>query len=316
MKALVTGGAGFIGSHVCEVLLDRGDKVVCLDNFNNYYDPLIKEKNIASFSSNKNFYLVREDITNYNAMHDVFDDYCPNKVIHLAARAGVRPSIENPLLYQKTNIEGTLNLLELARNHREVSKFIFASSSSVYGNRNNVPFSEADNVDNPISPYAATKKAGELLCSTYSHLFDIPITCLRFFTVYGPRGRPDMAPYKFTKAILEEKPIERFGDGTSSRDYTHISDIVDGILLALDKNLDFGVINLGDSQPIELNYLINLIEEATGKKAKIITKPLQEGDVSTTYADISKAKKLLGWKPKMFIEPGIDGLVRWYKEND
>ena len=315
MKALVTGGAGFIGSHVCEALLDRGDKVICLDNFNNYYSPFRKQQNIFPLLSDKNFQFIMEDITNYNAMHDVFDDYCPNKVIHLAARAGVRASIENPLLYQKVNIEGTLNLLELARKNRNIEKFIFASSSSVYGNRNNVPFSEADNVDNPISPYAATKKAGELLCSTYSHLFDIPITCLRFFTVYGSRCRPDMAPYKFTKAISEGKWIERFGDGTSSRDYTHISDIVNGILLALDKNFKFEIINLGDSQPIQLNYFISLIEDAAGKKAKIIQKPMQEGDVLTTYADISKAKKLLNWQPKMFIEPGIDNLVGWFKND-
>lgn len=310
---LVTGGAGFIGSHVCEALLKKGEKVIGIDDFNDYYDPKVKRKNISGFLSNKKFKIYEADIRNFDSLEKIFSENKIDKVVHLAARAGVRPSIKYPLLYEEVNIKGTLNLLELSKN---VKNFVFASSSSVYGNNKKVPFSEIDNVDNPISPYAATKKSGELLCYTYHHLYNIPITCLRFFTVYGPRGRPDMAVYKFTKAIKEGKSIEIYGDGTSKRDYTYIEDILQGIISALENNLSYEIINLGESKTVELNYLVSIIEKEIGKKAKIIKMSLQPGDVDITYADISKANKLLGYNPKTPIESGIKKFVEWFeKEN-
>jgi len=311
MKVLITGGAGFIGSHVCEALLKRGDEVVCIDDFNDYYDPKRKEKNINDCIQNKNFRLYREDIRNYEGLKSIFEKELPDKIIHLAARAGVRPSILNAFLYEDVNVRGTLNILDLAKEFK-VRNFVFASSSSVYGINKSVPFSESDNVDNPISPYAATKKSGELLCFTYHHLYGLNMICLRFFTVYGPRGRPDMAPYLFTKSINEGKPIEVFGDGHSKRDYTFVSDIVMGIVSALDKELGYEIINLGNSQPIELNELISVIEQNLGKKAKIARKQMPEGDVPITYAGISKAQKLLGYNPKTTVKEGMKRFIDWY----
>lgn len=313
MKVLITGGSGFIGSHVCDFLLARGDTVICVDEFNNYYDPKIKKQNIKDCIKNKRFVLYKEDIRNIAGMRDIFAKEHPEKVIHLAARAGVRPSIENPLLYQDVNVRGTLNLLELSREFM-TKNFVFASSSSVYGANKKVPFSESDNVDNPISPYASTKKAGELLCHVYHHLYRMNVVCLRFFTVYGPRGRPDMAPYLFTKCINEGKSIEIFGDGSSKRDYTFVADIVSGIVAALDKELGYEIINLGNSKTVELNHLIHIIEKNLGKKAKIVQKSVQPGDVPLTYADISKAKRLLGYDPKMIIEDGMKQFIDWYLE--
>ncbi len=310
---LVTGGAGFIGSHVCDALLKKEIKVICLDNFNNYYSPKRKKKNINHNLSNNNFNLIKADITNYNTLKKIFIKYSPEKVVHLAARAGVRPSIENPFIYQDTNIKGTLNLLELSRQFK-IKNFVFGSSSSVYGKNNKVPFSEEDNTDNSISPYAATKKAGEVLCYTYSHLYNMNISCLRFFTVYGPRGRPDMAPYLFTKNIMEEKPIKMFGDGSSKRDYTYVGDIVSGILSALEKNYRYEIINIGNSKSVALKDLIKTIEEITGKKAKIIREEMPKGDVPLTYADIKKAKKILGYSPSTSINKGIKEFIIWYKK--
>jgi UDP-glucuronate 4-epimerase len=315
MKILITGGAGFIGSHVCDALLKRGDKVICIDNFNDYYDPKIKEKNISHHTDNPDFALHRTDIRDMEAMRSIFSKESPDKVIHLAARAGVRPSIEDPLLYQDVNLKGTLNLLELAKEFK-IKNFIFASSSSVYGKNKKTPFSESDSVDNPISPYAATKKAGELLCYTYHHLHNMNIACLRFFTVYGPRGRPDMAPYLFTKCIEKGRPIQRFGDGTSKRDYTYIADIVSGVIAAVDKELGYDIINLGNSQTVELNHLIQVIEKKLGKDAEIVQKPMPEGDVPITYADISKAKELLGYDPKTGIEEGMGDFIDWYLKQE
>lgn len=313
MKILVTGGAGFIGSHLCEALIARGDTVICVDDFNDFYDPSIKENNVSRIKDNANFKLYRADIRNRVNMKKIFAAEKPDKIVHLAARAGVRPSISDPLLYEDVNVKGTLNLLELARTNG-IKQFIFGSSSSVYG-ITKVPFTE-DDPGNPISPYAATKRAGEHLCHVYSHLYNIPITCLRFFTVYGPRQRPDLVIHKFTKAILNEKEIEVFGDGTSSRDYTFVSDIVRGILLTLEKPFNFEIINLGNNCPIQLNNLISIIEKATGKKAKKKTLPVQPGDVPTTYADISKAKKLLGWKPETDINAGLKQFTGWIRNNN
>jgi len=311
---LVTGGAGFIGSHVCDALLSRRDAVVCIDDFNDYYDPQVKRNNIQNCIKNPLFKLYQLDIRDYKKLRNVFQKNKIDKIIHLAARAGIRASLKNPFLFEDTNIKGTLNLLELAKEFK-IKNFVFGSSSSIYGINKKIPFSETDNADTPISPYAATKEACELMCHTYHHIYGIKIICLRLFTVYGPRGRPDMAPYKFTRLINEGKEIERYGNGSTKRDYTYVSDIVDGVIKALDKELDFEIINLGNSDAIELNYFITLIEKNLGKKAKIKQLGLQPGEVQITYADISKAKRLLGWEPKVKIEKGIAKFVGWFKEN-
>lgn len=307
---IVTGGAGFIGSHVCEALVSKGENVVCIDNFNDYYNPEIKEKNIKEM--NERLVLYKADITDIEKLRAIFKKHSIKAIIHLAARGGVRPSIENPFIYEKVNINGTLNLLELAKEFN-VKKFVFGSSSSVYGKNKKTPFSEDDVVEDQVSPYAFTKKAGELLCRTYSNLYGISIACLRFFTVYGPRGRPDMAIYKFTKMIDQDKEIEMYGDGSSKRDYTCITDIVDGILAVLEKEFKFEIINLGGGNPVELRQMISLIEKELGKKAAIKQTEMQKGDVDITYADISKAEKMLDYKPKVKIEQGINLFVKWYK---
>jgi UDP-glucuronate 4-epimerase len=314
MKILVTGGAGFIGSHVCDSLLDRGDEVIAIDNFNDYYNPETKEKNVKHNLTNPQFKLFRADITNFSEMENIFSTEKPDKIINLAARAGVRPSIKDPFIYEKVNIKGLLNLLELSKIFK-VKNFISASSSSVYGNRQEGPFKETDDVNRPISPYAATKKAGEEMCYTYHHLYGLKCSCLRFFTVYGPRGRPDMAPLKFTKMISNEEEIQVYGEGNSKRDYTFISDIVSGIIAALDCDFDYEIFNLGGSNPVELNYFISVIENAVGKKAikKHIEK--QQGDVEITFADLNKSERMLGYKPKIRIEEGIKKLVEWYQKN-
>ena len=314
MKILVTGCAGFIGSHVAEALLKRGDYVVGVDNLNDYYDVRIKKKNLRILKNYSEFKFYKEDIRNYDKLRKIFKKEKPERIVHLAARAGVRASIQHPLLYQDVNIRGTLNLLDLARDYKARS-FVFASSSSVYGNQKKVPFSETDKVDNPISPYAATKRAAELLCYTYHHLYNMRITCLRFFTVYGPRGRPDMAPYKFTKLIIEGKPVPRYGDGRTKRDYTYISDVVKGVIEAVDKELGFEIINLGNNEPVELNEFIRIIERVTGKKAIIKELPMQPGDVNITYADISKAQRLLDYQPETSIEEGMKKFVKWYEKD-
>ncbi|MEK6794960.1 MAG: GDP-mannose 4,6-dehydratase [Spirochaetota bacterium] len=312
MTILVTGGAGFIGSHTVRALLARGERVVCIDNFNDYYDVRIKEANTASFAGNASFSLHRADICDREFMTALFKQYKFDAVCHLAARAGVRPSIADPFIYQRTNIEGTLTLLDRARQY-DVKNFVFASSSSVYGNSQKIPFSETDNVDKPISPYAATKRATEIIAYTYHHLYGLPITALRFFTVYGPSGRPDMAPYLFTDAIANGRTITRFGDGTSKRDYTYVDDIVQGILAAIDTALPYEIMNLGNNSPVALNDFIATIERHLGKKAVIQEKPVQPGDVDITYADISKAQKLLGYRPTTSIDEGLGRFIDWYK---
>ncbi len=312
MRFLVTGGAGFIGSHLSETLLKRGDEVYCIDDFNDYYDPEIKKQNIHRIEKNSSFRLFKGDICDYDFLNEIFRKNSFDAVIHLAARAGVRPSIKNPLLYQRVNLGGTLNLLELSRLFG-IKKFILASSSSVYGNNKKVPFSEEDPVDFPISPYAATKKGCELLAFTYHHLYDISIFCLRFFTVYGPRQRPDMAIHKFTKHIFEEEEISLFGDGTSKRDYTFITDIIDGIEKAIEKCEGFRIYNLGESRTTELMELIRILEKRIGKEARIRRLPEQPGDVRMTYADITRAKQELGYSPSVSIEEGISRFVTWYE---
>jgi UDP-glucuronate 4-epimerase len=313
MKVLVTGGAGFIGSKVTDRLLERGDRVICIDSFDSFYDPDVKRNNIGGAQENPLFILAQGDIRDKRFLDDLARRHPFEAVVHSAARAGVRPSILNPGLYEDVNIKGTMNLLELARSV-DTSNFVFLSSSSVYGVNEKVPFSETDPVDHPISPYAATKKACELICHTYHHLYGLNITCLRPFTVYGPRQRPEMAIHKFTRKIDAGKPIPMFGDGTSKRDYTYIDDLVDGIVRALDRPLGYEVINLGEQETISLKALIGLIEHNLGKAALIDRQPDQPGDVPITFADISKAKALLGYDPQVKIEEGVARFVHWYRE--
>jgi UDP-glucuronate 4-epimerase len=314
IKVLVTGVAGFIGSHLCERLLAGGDEVVGLDNFDPFYDPAIKRHNIEQALKSNSFELVEGDIRDKALIEKLFAAKRPDMVVHLAAKAGVRPSIEDPAGYADVNINGTVALLEAARK-TGVSKFIFASSSSVYGNNTKVPFSEMDNVDHPISPYAATKKAGELLCYTYSHLFKIDVVCLRFFTVYGPRQRPDLAIHKFATLIEEGREIPVYGDGSMMRDFTYIDDIIDGITGAIRNCKGYEIYNLGESRPIRLDTLIMRIEEALGKKARLKRMPEQPGDVQQTYADVSKAMKSLGYNPKTDIETGLARFVEWLRQS-
>ncbi len=310
-KILVTGGAGFIGSHLIDRLIEKNE-IICLDNFDPYYDPEIKRKNIEPHLERDNFKLVESDVRDRESLEGVFKEGV-DKVVHLAAKVGVRPSIKYPFVYIDVNIKGTLNLLELCKTYG-VENFVFASSSSVYG-LNNTPFREDDKVDTQVSPYGTSKRACELYCRTYSLLYEIPTVCLRFFTVYGPRQRPDMAIHKFTRLIDQGKPIEMYGDGTSKRDYTYVTDIVDGVISALNKKFDFEIFNLGESRTVELRYLISLIEKNLGKKARIDQKPAQPGDVPVTYADISKARRMLGYEPKVRIEEGIRRFVEWYLES-
>ena len=312
-KALVTGAAGFIGSHLCERLLADGWAVTGVDNFDDFYDPQIKRGNIAACLASKNFRLVEADIRNSAAMDEAIETGL-DVVVHLAAKAGVRPSILDPILYADVNVTGTAVLLDLARAH-QVGKFIFASSSSVYGNNRKVPFSEDDNVDFPISPYAATKKAGELICHTYHHLCGMSVTCLRFFTVYGPRQRPDLAIHKFARLIEQGKPIPVYGDGSMMRDFTYIDDIIDGTVAAIDKCSGYNVYNLGESRPITVNELIAELEKALGKKAVTDRLPLQPGDVDCTYADIRKAARDLGFNPSTSIDTGLQAFTVWLRND-
>ncbi len=316
MRYIVTGAAGFIGSHVVESLLGLGHEVVGIDNFQSFYERKIKERNIQSFVNHPKFRLEEVDITNKRAMAHCFSSKITN-VVHLAAMAGVRPSIEAPELYNEVNIRGTLNILELMKEN-QIKKMIFASSSSVYGNNEKVPFSETDNVDRAISPYAATKKAGEVICYSYHHLYDIDMILLRFFTVYGPRQRPDLAIHKFTRMISEGVKIPFYGDGITERDYTYIDDIVDGVTKSCQYLLDnrnvYEILNLGESQTISLNKMVATIERALEKQAILDKQPMQPGDVQRTFADISKAKKMIKYSPKTKFEEGVVKFVKWYKE--
>jgi len=312
---LVTGGAGFIGSHLCERLLEEGHSVICLDNFDSYYDPNLKIRNIEEISNKYPgpFTMVTGDIRNRDHLPELFKKNRIDAVFHLAARAGVRPSIVDPLLYEDVNLRGTITLLEVCKEFG-MKNFIFASSSSVYGENQRVPFSETDLDIQPISPYGATKRAGELLCYSYNHLYGIHIACLRIFTAYGPRQRPEMAIHKFTSLMDQGKEIPMYGDGSSKRDYTYIDDLIDGMMAVLQRHKGYEIYNLGESQTISLKELIGLIESALGKKAKIQMMDPQPGDVSITYADISKAKQLLNYQPKIEMEEGIKRFVEWYKK--
>lgn len=310
---LVTGVAGFIGSNTAKKLLDQGERVIGIDNLNDYYNQNWKKENLELLKQNSNFIFHQLDIRELKALQNIAREEKIDAIIHLAARAGVRPSIADPILYEEVNVRGTVNMLEIAKEF-EIKQFVFASSSSVYGNQKKIPFSETDSVDHPISPYAASKKAAELIAYTYSHLYRINAIGLRFFTVYGPAGRPDMAPYLFTEAILNDKAINKFGDGSSRRDYTYIDDIVSGVIAALDLDHPYEIINLGNNTPVSLNEFIETLEKITGKSMKINQMGMQPGDVDQTYADISKAQKLLGYDPQTSFEDGLSKFVEWYKE--
>jgi UDP-glucuronate 4-epimerase len=312
-RALVTGGAGFIGSHLTEALLRRGCSVAIVDNFDDFYPRTQKEANLAAVSHVGETRLYATDIRDFEALRAVFEKERPEIVFHLAARAGVRPSIEQPRLYADVNIAGTLNLLLLAQSWR-VRKFVFGSSSSVYGASARVPFEENQEGLKPISPYAATKLAGELLCHTYSYLYGLPTVCLRFFTVYGPRQRPDLAIHKFAALIEQGKPIPVFGDGSTGRDYTYIEDIVEGVLAAASLDATYDVFNLGNSRPVKLLQMISLLEAATGKRATLEFLPPQPGDVPITWAEISKARRCLGFEPRTPLELGLQKFVAWYRQ--
>ncbi len=313
MQVLVTGGAGFIGSHLCEALLKRGDNITIIDDLNDFYDPKIKQNNLADIRKVREYKFYQCDIRNAKEMREIFLKEAPDAVIHLAARAGVRPSLAAPLLYEEVNVIGTLHLLELCR-EMPVKNFVFASSSSVYGINSKLPFSENDPIERPISPYATTKRSGELLAFNYSHLYSVPITCLRFFTVYGPRQRPEMGIHKFTRKVFNSETVEVYGDGTSKRDYTYIDDIIEGIIAALDQPKPFAIYNLGDSSPILLSELLDVIEQSIGKKAIRKYLPDQPGDVPATIADISLAKSELGFEPKVPLKTGVKRFVDWYQE--
>lgn len=309
---LITGGAGFIGSSLVDKLIDNSN-VICVDNFDDFYPEPIKRDNIKNHIKHKNYKLYETDITDYKSLKTIFEENKITHIVHLAANAGVRPSLLMPIKYTNTNINGTVNLLELAKDYN-IKKFVFGSSSSVYGVKTDGLFSENVKINKPISPYAATKAAGEQLCYTYSHLYNLSIVCLRFFTVYGPKQRPDLAIHKFSKLISEDKPIQMFGDGDTKRDYTFIDDILQGIIASIDYDKSiYEVINLGESNTVELKYLISLLEKCVGKKAIIEKHPMQLGDVPITYADITKAKNLLNYNPTTPIEEGLEVFAEWFK---
>ena len=314
----ITGAAGFIGSSLAERLLKEGNKVVGIDNFCDFYNPTIKENNIKQINLNENFKLYKNDIRDRQAIEKIFKENNIDVVIHLAAMAGVRPSIENPVLYQEVNCMGTQNILEEMKLNN-ITNLVMASSSSVYGNCKTVPFKEDMIVDFAISPYAATKKANEVMTHVYHKLFNFNVIMLRFFTVFGPKQRPDLAINKFTRLMLEDKEIPMFGDGTTSRDYTYIEDIVDGIIRSAkyveNNNNVYEILNLGNSTPVTLKEMINTIAKVLGKEPKINQLPMQPGDVQRTFADISKAKELIGYDPKTSFEKGIENFVEWYKIN-
>ena len=315
----ITGGAGFIGSTLSEKLIEKGNKVVAIDNFCDFYDPKIKENNVKELVLNPNFKLYRADIRDREAVRKIFDENKIDVVMNLAAMAGVRPSIENPCLYQEVNCLGLQNILEEMKLHN-VKNGVLASSSSVYGNCKEVPFREDMIVDYAISPYAATKKANEVMAHVYHKLYDMNIIMLRFFTVYGPKQRPDLAINKFTRLMLEGKEIPMFGDGTTSRDYTYVDDIVDGIIKSCEYTLKnknvYEILNIGNSSPTSLKEMINVIGKTLGVEPKIKQLPMQPGDVDRTYANISKAKKLIGYSPKTSFEEGIKKFVEWYKNTE
>lgn len=316
MTILVTGGAGFIGSHLCEHFLANNHRVICLDNFDDFYNPAIKEQNVAAALKNPNYTLVRGDIRDTTVLSDIFEKNAVDCVVHLAAKAGVRPSIEQPVNYVDVNVNGTITLLEAMRQNG-VKRFVFGSSSSIYGNQTKTPFSETDDVSRPISPYAATKHSGELLAYTYHHLFGMNVACLRFFTVYGPRQRPDLAIHKFTQLALADRPIPLYGEGGTRRDYTFVADIVQGISKLIDNQTwRYEIFNLGCGHPVSLLEMVQAVGQALGEPLKINYLDKQPGDVEQTHADISKAQAFFGYQPTVQLQEGVRQFVEWYRERE
>ncbi|MGH7477582.1 MAG: NAD-dependent epimerase/dehydratase family protein [Longimicrobiales bacterium] len=315
-RIVVTGAAGFIGSHLVEALLERGDEVIGIDNFDPFYAPAEKRSNLAGAQANPRFHLLEVDCAELPDLRSALEPFAFDALVHLAAKAGVRPSIQDPVGYVRANVVATQCVLEVLR-ERRVGRFIFGSSSSVYGNNEKVPFGEDDPVDRPISPYAATKRAAELLCHTYHHLYDLGVLALRFFTVYGPRQRPDLAIRKFSELMLAGKPIQMFGDGTTERDYTWIDDIIGGVTAAIDRSCthaaEFEIINLGESRTTSLRRLIELIATSLGSEPRIQRLPPQPGDVQRTFADVAKARRLLGYRPTTPVEDGIPRFLEWLR---
>lgn len=311
---LVTGGAGFIGSNLIRELLAKEYKVVCVDNFDDTYDPALKEQNIAPFLKNKNFVLERVDIRNEEALRGVFEKEKPTLVVHLAAKADTRGAVKIPRIYLSVNIDGTLNILELSREYG-IENLVMASSSSVYGNTPRLPWKETETADRPLSPYGATKRTTELLAHTYHHNFGMNITCLRYFNAYGENNRPNMVPYIWTKALLSNNEIELSGEGARKRDYTYIGDVVNGTILAMEKPLGFEVLNIGNSSPVSLRELLSVFEKTLGVTAVVRSRPSHNASVEDTYADVEKAKRLLGWQPTVSIEEGIEKLIVWFRNN-
>jgi UDP-glucuronate 4-epimerase len=311
---LITGGAGFIGSHLTRRLLGQGERVTVLDDFNDFYDPARKRKNVEEFAGRPGYAVVEGDIRDAKLVDTLFAQAGFDSVVHLAARAGVRPSLKEPVLYEEVNCIGTLRLLEAARRHGP-RNFVFGSSSSVYGINTKVPFAESDEVNLPISPYATTKRTGELLCFNYHHLYGLRTSCLRFFTVYGPAQRPEMAIHKFTDLVARGKPVPMYGDGSTRRDYTYVDDIIDGIVAARDLAPGFEIFNLGGAETTSLLDLVHWIAEELGVAPDIDRQPEQPGDVPITYADVAKARRMLGYSPKVHIREGLRRFVRWYREN-
>jgi UDP-glucuronate 4-epimerase len=311
MRVLITGGAGFIAFHLASALLKNGNEVHLLDNFNDFYDPEIKRRNVRDLESASRIPLHVVDIIDRGNLEKVFENSRPDAVVHLAAWAGVRPSLEKPALYASVNVTGTVHLLDLAKEY-STKCFIFGSSSSVYGGSRSVPFTEEDPVDRPVSPYAATKRAGELLCHTYAHNYSMNITCLRFFTVYGPRQRPEMAIHKFARLMLKGEEVPIFGKGDSQRDYTYVEDIVDGVLRAISLNPRFEIFNLGESQTVPLLDIVKHLEDSLGIKARLRFLPVQPGDMDITYADITRARRVLGYNPRTPFKDGIQLFADWF----
>jgi len=313
MTTLVTGSAGFIGFHVARELLERGEKVVGLDSVNDYYSQDIKWDRNSILEEYEDFDFYHEDLCNLKALKVLFEEKDIKRICHLAAQAGVRYSVENPYAYERSNLKGFTNVLEMARHH-DVENLIYASSSSVYGGNEDIPYAVGDNVNEPVSYYAATKVANEVMAHSYSHLYDIPSTGLRFFTVYGPWGRPDMAMFKFTDRIVEGKPIEVYNYGDMERDFTYIDDIVEGVIASLERKYDYEIFNLGNNTPVELMEFIEMLEDTLGMEAEKDMKPIQPGDMKVTYADISGSKEKLGFEPKTDLREGIEKFVEWYKQ--
>jgi len=312
MRIMVTGGAGFIGSHTVDALLARGDEVVCIDDFNDYYSPRSKRQNLTVAQTSSSFHLYESDIRDFQEMDRIFSIEKPQKVIHLAAMAGVRNSVKFPLLYEEVNVRGTLNLLELASRHA-VRNFVLASTSSVYGASKEIPFKEDNAAMKPLAPYPATKRSCELLAHVYHHLHGLHCTALRFFTVYGPRGRPDMTPYLFTQTISLGREITLYDDGRPQRDFTFIEDIIGGVLATLDADLEYEIINLGNSQPVVMRDFVTIIEDLLSRQAEIVSLPLPATEPPLTYADISKARRLLGYNPTTSVEEGMRHFIDWYQ---